>query len=76
MAAITVTSSWPISAEAMKEAGLQLRVAPRRQQQLFLHTAEVMLGAAVLDAWIGRRSVHAGDSQQKNRRDGSAERTF
>jgi hypothetical protein len=76
MAAITVASSWPISAEAMEETGLQLRVAPWRQQQLFLHTAEIMLSAAVLDAWVGEGGIGTRNSKQQDRRDGSAKCTF
>jgi hypothetical protein len=76
MAAITVASPWPISAEAMEEAGLQLRVTSRRQQQLLLHPAEIVLRAAMLDAWVGEGGIGTRNGQQQGRRDSSAKRTF
>jgi hypothetical protein len=76
MAAITVASPWPISAEAMEETGLQLRVTSRRQQQLLLHPAEIVLRAAMLDAWVGEGGIGTRNGKQQGRRDSSAKRTF
>src|SRR5690606_26353797 len=72
---ISAAAPWSFSAETMEETGLQLRITSWRQQQLLLHSAEIVLSTAMLDAWIGESGIGTRNGKQKHSGTSSADRT-
>jgi hypothetical protein len=78
VAAIMVSAAapWSFSTEATEETGLQLRITSRRQQQLLLHAAEIVLRTAMLDARVGEGGIGTRGGKQQGRRNSSAKGTL